>query len=234
MNSKGTLKTGSAIVIDFCFTALPFFFGLLLFFPRITLAMNQITEQIILKLLPATDVRIIQTPFLHQQLSYISFSGGEPTTGMKLFFAALAAVIILITRNVKIPIPYQLISYFFSSLILASSTVLLFFPNAFPYTIGSFAEINMKLQVLLWLVFPLMLSVLLLQITPTLLQKFAFISALLISTIALSTIKYAFSLYALLRCSFIFTPLLFFIFGPYMDLVYLVAFFALFTSRLKT
>ncbi len=219
------------MVIEFCLIALPF---LALFFWRFSeasLYMNQIARQILLKLLPDCNCRILHSSLFQQQISYLACSGGEPTTKIKLLWAGFSGLTLFAAYKSHWQIPYKFIVYFLGAATLAASLILLLFPTAFPYTIGSFAEINMKLEVFFWLMFPLMLSGLLLQTNANLFSKFGFMVCLMLLTMTLSLFKYTFSIYILLKGSFVLTPIMFFIFGPYLNLVYLVSFFAFYTSR---
>lgn len=232
-NSKRGLKTGIALVIEFSLTALPLFTLFFFFFPSVALFMNQTADWIFIKLIPQSQNQILFIPFFHRQISYLSCSGGETTTQLKLIWAGLSGAVIFATSKINCEIPYKFIIYFLSFVIFATSLILLLFPQAFPYTIASFAEITMKLEVLFWFIFPLMLGSLLLQVNIPLLRKITFMVCLMALTLLLSILKYTFSLYIIAKGSYIFTPLMFFIFGPYMNLVYVVAFFAFFTSRFK-
>lgn len=230
---KRGLKTGAPLVIEFCLIALPFLSLFFFLFSEGAHLMNQMARQMLFHLLPGSDCQILTTSLFRRPISYLSCSGGEATAKIKLLFAALSGIGLFATQKIRWQIPYKFILYFLSATTLATSLILLLFPGAFPYTIGSFAEINMKLEVFFWFMFPLMMGALLLQVNAPLLSKIVFMCGLIISTLILSLFKYTFCLYILFKCSFIVTPILFFIFGPYMNLVYLVSFFALYTSRFK-
>ncbi len=125
--------------------------------------------------------------------------------------------------------------YFMLSLLvhMINCCFFLFASEYFPYTTSDFSELYMKQQIGIWLTFIILAG----AVTGFLGGKgyryklTAFVGILMYSFV-FGIIRYILFLYLLLQYSMLYMALMFFVFGPLFDFVYLVGIYALFVNRM--
>ena len=147
---------------------------------------------------------------------------------------ALASLltIFLVPLIKKIPKPIGFWIIFISLINLISSLFFLFFADKFPYSLTIFSELYIKTEIAMWLLIPALLTLALVPLPSNILAKFTVITITLAYSIIFGCVRYTVFLYVLRQFSYLFMAMLFFIFGPLMDSIYIVAIYSFYVSIL--
>ncbi|WP_456392945.1 hypothetical protein [Persephonella sp.] len=119
---------------------------------------------------------------------------------------------------------------FVSFMVGVSSLYFMFFIEEFPYSLETFLQIYIDVVFIAWISTAL---ILLLSISPfptSLFQKILFFTLFLLVSVGVGIVRYMFVVVVLKEFTYIFAPILFFVFGPLIDLIYMVFIFGVFVS----
>jgi hypothetical protein len=115
-------------------------------------------------------------------------------------------------------------------LTFVSSAFFAIIPAKFPYTIGNFTEFYLHAEIFIWVTIPIFLSLCLAPVPTSMVSKTLLIAFTIAYSIVLGICRYALFIYVLIHIHFLFMPVLFFIFGPLLDIYAIISLYALYVS----
>ncbi len=83
----------------------------------------------------------------------------------------------------------------------------------------------------IWIIIPNILALALIPLPSKLLEKFLIIGSTLIYSMFFALVRYVAFIYLLKNFSYIFMALAFFLFGPFLDFVYIVSIYSLYLNH---
>jgi hypothetical protein len=179
---------------------------------------------------------IYSQKFLSKRIYFLSMEGKFPSFNFSLMILlGSALLIILLTKIKKIPIPKPVSMWivFLCLINLTSSLFFLLSPQNFPYAIREFSDLYIKIQIGMWLCIPIILGLSLSFFPVAFISKTFLLYLTLIYSIIFGVVRYAFFLVILVKYSYLFMLVIFFVFGPLLDFVYLVGFYSFYVSFLS-
>jgi len=203
-----------------------------LFFPQITQTMAAVSRWALSQAVPAEVIQTISREYFHGRIYFLSLPGHYPSRKLAIIMAIIFMTFLFVIFYWKKVIdPKWVWVVFISFICLVSALFFTFFSVYFPYDIEIFSEMYYKTEIGVWLIIPFILSISLLPLPASFRSKTAAIYGTLLYSIAFACIRYIVFLYLLRSISYLFMPLMFFVFGPFLDFVYVVSVYSLFTSR---
>ena len=152
----------------------------------------------------------------------------SPVFSFLLFLVSLAVIFNLNkTRLIK---PVVIWGIYVSIINFISAAFFILWPDLFPYGIGTFSELYMKAQVVIWLFVPLLMGAALSSLPSNVFSKIGVTAFTLVYSLIFSAVRYVVFIYVLAKFSFVFMPVMFFVFGPLMDFVYMVSIYSIYVS----
>lgn len=179
---------------------------------------------------------IYSQKFLFKKIYFLSMEGKFPSFESSLsILLGSALLIILFTKIKKIPIPRPVSMWivFVCLINLISSLFFLLSPQNFPYAIRQFSDLYIKTQIGMWLCVPVLLGLSLAFFPFAFISKTFLLYLTLIYSIIFGVVRYAFFLVILKKYSYLFMPIMFFVFGPLLDFVYIVGFYSFYVSLIS-
>lgn len=116
---------------------------------------------------------------------------------------------------------------------LVNCIYFIFAANYFPYSAFQYSDLYMKQQVGIWIMFIILVGLLTgcFGRIGLLYKIFMFVGTMLYS-IVFGIVRYVLFLYILQRFSILYMALMFFVFGPFFDFLYLVGMYSIFANRM--
>ena len=209
-----------------------FFISLILFsYPLITSFTSSFTKSALSPLFK--NIEIIIKPYLLKGVYIVAFAGKYPTRSFALLMVLISSLIIfLIPWIKKIPKPISFWIIFIFLINLISSLFFVFFADKFPYSLTIFSELYIKTEIAMWLLIPVLLTLAFIPLPSNILEKFIVITITLAYSVIFGCVRYVVFLYVLREFSYLFMAMLFFIFGPLMDSIYIVGIYSFYVSIL--
>lgn len=143
----------------------------------------------------------------------------------------ISFLFVIVTPRLNLFIPLKMWIILTAILMLISSLVFLIMPTAFPYTLGDFTQSYLSTELLIWLSIPLFFGFSLALLSTSLTSKFLLTTFSFLASIALGITRYALFVLVLVKGSYLFMPVLFFIFGPLLDIYLLVTIYSFYISN---
>ena len=227
------LKNKNKLYILLEFLILAGFFVLLILFsyPRITSFATSFTK---FSLTPFfKNIEIIAKPYLLKDVYIVAFAGKYPTRSFAFLMVLISSLTIFLLpwiKKIPKPIGFWIIFIFFINLI--SSLFFVFFADKFPYSLIIFSELYIKTEIAMWLLIPPLLTLAFIPLPSNILAKFIVITITLAYSVIFGCLRYVVFLYVLREFSYLFMAMLFFIFGPLMDSIYIVGIYSFYVSIL--
>lgn len=207
----------------------PFEVLILLFSNRIILKICELTK---LTLSNYPNVLLVKSSNFLTDFYVLDLPGKYPSYLFSLVTFIVATIGIVLSKFIKSK-PVKLWTIYALLLILVSSIFFMFFPSKFPYNIKTFSELYFNTEIGIWLFVPIIVAFSLEFAPSHFLIKFFIVFLVLIYSIVFGFFRYAFFLYVILNLSYLFLPLLYFVFGPILDFTYIVGFFSIFLGILS-
>ncbi|BAL80488.1 hypothetical protein [Caldisericum exile] len=193
------------------------------FLPKITIFWASFT----IKYINLTEVNIVKTQHFH--LYTLDIPGKFPSTKYSVSVLIVSIVMLLFLFLLR---PHM-IKYFFvyiDLILVASSIYFIFFKQLFPYNLTKLLEMLTYIQASILILIPIIGFMSTVFFKTKFYKKLLFVVSILVYAIVFHTLRFATFVYITKNFSYLFTPLLFFVFGPYFDAIYFVAFFSLFVA----
>jgi len=100
------------------------------------------------------------------------------------------------------------------------------------YSMVIYLDLYMKTVVCIWLIIPYILLIGFIPLPINFLQKLGIILLTVTYSIIFGLLRYIVYIYILREFSYLFMAIIFFMFGPFFDFVYVVGFYSVFVSNL--
>ena len=182
---------------------------------------------------------IDSTRFIFTDVFYAYSAGRLPTAFESGLYLAVSAVLILAIAAWKHnPVPRIFSMWLVFCLLLVFFTALYFlmFGRSFPYTLRDFSLLYMEMQCALWLVIPVALAVFLALFLfdyKAVALNVIVMAVTIVYSVLFGIVRYALFLSVLERTSYFWMSLMFFVFGPFMDFIYISAIFSFYVLFLS-
>ncbi len=173
---------------------------------------------------------IIPINFFWGQLYTVDLIGKYPdalTSFIVLAFSAGGIAFFLLS---KISLPVALYGEYVFIVNCISAIYFVFFPASFPYSVRDYSELYIKLQSGLWMFLPIIMLMSLLPLPATGYSKLGASMITLVYSVVFGFARYVISLYVLVNYSYIWMAVIFFVFGPLLDFVYIVGVYSFYLS----
>jgi len=199
-------------------------------FPDITLLMNEFAGFI---LSPFYDnIMIVSEPFIFGPVYLIDISSRFPTFNFSVLTALISflIIVVMIWRTDKSE-PFSIWIIFASIVLFISSLFFVFYGNYFPYPLRTFFDLYIKTVVAIWLIIPILITIAFIPLNMTFMSKFFVVLLALVYSIIFATTRYVAFIFILREYSSLFMAILYFIFGPFLDFIYIVGIYSYITSK---
>ena len=177
---------------------------------------------------------IAKSSFIIGDLYILDIFGYYPSFILSIYSALISAGLIIVVPMLKFinkPTSIWLNLVFIINLI--SSIYFIFFSEYFTYSMWSFLEIYWKTEIYIWLIIPYFLIIGFIPLPAEFLTKLKYVFITLVYAIIFSCIRYIAIIYILREFSYIYMAVLFFMFGPFFDLIYIVSFYSVFVNKIS-
>ena len=176
-------------------------------------------------------MEIINTKFMYRHVYLLDLPGKYPSSFFSLISAVISLLTMFIVPKIKfITRPLTMWIVIISFINFVSSLFFIFFPDRFPYDVAIFSELYIKTEVSIWLLIPLVMTMGFLPLPSNMIKKIVIVASTLCYSIIFGCIRYIVFLYSLAKFSYLFMPLMFFIFGPLIDFIYMVGIYAYYVN----
>ena len=132
----------------------------------------------------------------------------------------------------KIAKPIALWLLLISAINLVSAAFFLLAPSSFPWTAQDFSEYYIQTELCIWALIPFLMGLVLAPMPSGLWTQLGTVLATLLYSMIFGTVRFMVFIYVLSGISMAFMPVLFFMFGPLVDFVYIVAAYSLHISAI--
>ena len=176
---------------------------------------------------------ILNSPFILGDVYILDIFGRYPSLTFSIYSALSSMVLIILMPLLKFinkPISIWLTLIFLINLI--SSLFFIFFSDFFPYSMWIYLDLYIKTEICIWLIIPYLLIFAFLPLPANFFSKLKLVVVSLIYSIIFGSIRYIVFIFILREYSYIFMAVVFFIFGPFFNFIYIISFYSLFVSRL--
>jgi hypothetical protein len=226
--------TGSPwiFMIECLAATLPLCLAVLFFYPAVTKQMSLAVQAILSSYYPPDTVTVIEKSFLLENMSLVSMPGTYPSAITCLVNFLVSLGLIFFLPRVRGAKNAAIFVVFMAFINLASAVFFTLAPFEFPYTATEFSELYIKSEISMWLFVPLILGIALFPLPAPVLPKLLVIILTLIYSVIFGTLRYAIFLFVISKFSMIYMAVLFFVFGPFIDFVYIVGAYSFYVSRL--
>ncbi len=184
-------------------------------------------------LLVGADAKLVSTEFMWTSIYCVDSLAVYPTWTYAFISSLVCGVLLIVLPLIKkIPAPA---SYWFFYLILVqfvSSLFFLFFASYFPYTIFDYTSLYIKVELVMWMVIPVIVPMAVIVYPANFFHKFLLVTGTLLYSIVLGAMRMGILIMILEYGTIMFMAFAFFILGALLDFVYITGFFSLFMSRL--
>ncbi len=173
---------------------------------------------------------IVPIDFFWGRLYTVDLIGKYPdalTSFLVLAFSAAGIAFFLLS---KISLPVALYGEYVFIVNCISAIYFVFFPASFPYSVRDYSELYIKLQSGLWIFLPVIMLMSLLPMPATGYSKLGASMVTLVYSLVFGFCRYIISLYVLINYSYIWMAIIFFVFGPLLDFVYIVGVYSFYLS----
>ena len=195
--------------------------------------MNRAAKGALAPYVPAGELTIFSTSFLHSTIYLLDLPGKYPSPLFSFIFFCVSVLGIYLATKIKYYRPVGLWIIFLSSINILSSIVFLLLPHTFPYTVLKFSELYVSTEVGMWLFVPVLMGMSLLPVPAGILSKGSIMVLSVLYSMIFGMLRYIVFLFIITKFSYIFMPVLYFSFGPLVDFVYVVGIYSLYVSKVS-
>lgn len=206
-------------------------FIIILTYPKLTQIISNTAKYILSFSIPEGSIEIINKKFIYRNVYMLDLPGNYPSS----LFSFVSAVISLLTmflvpqiKRITKPVTIWIVTVSFINFV--SSLFFIFLPDYFPYGVAVFSELYIKAEISIWLLIPLVMTIAIMPLPSKMQTKFAIIACTLSYSIIFGCLRYIVFLYLLGKLSYLFMALMFFIFGPLLDFIYVVGIYSYYVN----
>ncbi|MCF7815076.1 MAG: hypothetical protein K9N09_11415 [Candidatus Cloacimonetes bacterium] len=172
-------------------------------------------------------------PFILGDVFLLDIYGSYPTQTFAVYSALISLLVIVVTPLVRFLTQPMVIWLVLVSFIhFVSSVFFIFWANYFPYSMVIYLDLYMKTLICIWLIIPYILVIGFIPLPTNFIQKLGVILLSVGYSIIFGLLRYITFIYFLREFSYLFMAIIFFMFGPFFDFVYVVSFYSVFVSKI--
>ena len=204
---------------------------ILIIYPSITYYVSYIGKIIFSN--SQVQYEIVNSPFILGDVYILDIFGRYPSLIFSIYSALISIVLIILMPLLKFinkPISIWLTLILFINLV--SSVFFIFFADYFPYSMWIYLDLYIKTEIGIWLIIPYVLIFAFVPLPENFISKLNLVIITLFYSILFGCIRYLVFIFFLREFSYIFMSVLFFIFGPFFNFIYIIRFYSVFVSRL--
>ncbi len=218
-------------ILELIFTILLFNSIIILFYPQITLWINQAAGLVLSPIFQ--NIRIITTKFFLGDVYLLEISGSYPGLNFSIFISLFALILIfLISRQDFVSHSISIWLIFALLIVLLSSLFFIFSARFFPYSMEAFLDLYIKTSICIWIIIPWIIMFSFIPLPINIGLKLIFVLMIILYAIIFSMFRYIVFIFILKSLSVLFMAPLYFILGPFLDFVYIVGFYAFVVSKI--
>lgn len=229
------INTPLSNLLEILCTVVPFLIILRVCYSGFSLWLSEVAKGV-LEVLFGVEAEIAQNDSLafFDPVFYVDIEGRKP--GFTMCFVLFVAVLFLFIIILQIFEKYKSFMIYigiFLGILLVSDIYFVFWGDKFPYTLGSYANIYMLQQVVLWFAISLV-SVVALSILPGI-HGSALLSfwTIMIYSVIYDSVRYIVFVVFLYWATNVFMAPLYFMCGVFLDFMYVVAIYAIYARRIS-
>jgi len=201
---------------------------IILYFTPLTRKICEATQWVLATVIPPQLIDIIPKGYIYDDVFIVTVPGRYPSLRVSIITAIVSLTILFIAISKKKAIePKYVWLIFISFIVLVSALFFVFFSAHFPYTLELYSEMYIKTEIGIWLTIPVVLSFALLPFPIPEYKKIGVIFLTLGYSVLFSLVRYIVFLYLLRQLSYLYMALMFFMFGPFLDFMYIVGSYSL-------
>lgn len=216
---------------------LPCLFLTVMNLQNITQFIAELGVYILGKVFPGIPMTIAQSEFsILGYMKYIDMPTVYPTIPVALVnLVVIVGLVILLSTGKRTGKPAAIFMLLCALIHTINCVYFIFAANHFPYRVFQFSDLYMKQQIGIWLVF-IVLSGLVTGMIGN--KGFGYKILTFVAIIAYSfifgTVRYILFLYLLQQFSILYMAIMYFVFGPLFDFLYLVAIYSIFVNKMTS
>ena len=182
--------------------------------------------------LAGVDAGVTRLDFLWGHVYTVDALGSFPSLNYAfLSFVVCILVVLVVPRLKKLSPPIAFWFMYVFIIHLISSVFFIFFPEYFPYTLLDFTSLYMMVEVIMWILIPLLVLGISWYCPAGIVAKTTLLLATVIYSFVFGMVRLALFVIVLEHYSVIFMAVMFFMFGALVDFIYLTGFYSLFAVR---
>ena len=222
-------------VLFVCVLVIPALLLLLWGCSRLTMWMSWLAVKLLCDRFRGLQIQIVTSEYpLIGEISIVDLPTVYPSLLMILVnLLASTALVVFACSGKRRGRPLAIYSTIILTTHFINCVFFLFAKNYFPYTAFQYSDLYMKQQIGIWMFFAVLsgCTIGFMGNKGVLYKLLAFLSTLFYALV-FGVVRYVFFLYILERFSIFFMPLLFFVFGPFFDFIYMVGIYALYINKM--
>ena len=217
--------------MDFLICAILVDVIILIIYPSLTYSVSYVGKLIFSN--SYTQYQIINMPFILGDVFLLDIFGKYPTQTFSIYAALFSLLIIVVVPLASFfTKPFAIWMILVSFINFVSSVFFIFFANYFPYSMVIYLDLYMKTMICVWLIIPYILLLGFIPLPTNFVQKLKIIFFSMLYSVIFGCVRYLVYIFILREFSYLFMAIIFFMFGPFFDFVYIVSFYSVFVSNL--
>lgn len=222
-------------ILFVCILIFPMLFLLLWKCPEISKGMSWLAVKLLCERFRGLQIQIVESEFpIIGTISVVELPTVYPgMVEIIMNLLVITGMVIFACSGKRRGKPLAIYSLIVLITHLINCVYFLFGSNYFPYTAYQYSDLYMKQQIGIWIFFIILSGCIIgcLGNKGILYKILAYFGTLLYSAV-FGVARYVFFLYILERFSIFYMALLFFVFGPFFDFLYLVGIYALYVNKM--
>jgi hypothetical protein len=163
--------------------------------------------------------------------SYITLPGTFPSILFSFINAIVSLLLLVLLPAIERFKPLIIFCIVISFIMFLSSVFFILVPDQFPYQASDYSDLYMKQQISIWFFVPIVMGLAVLPLPSSLPSKIVTMVVTFLYSLAFGTIRYVVFLFIIGKISILYMAILFFVFGPLVDFVYIVGIYSVYATR---
>jgi len=218
--------------LQFLFCVVPLCAITAFFYPQITAAISKGAKTALAPFFAAETLQVMETPHVLGNYSFLQLPTDFPTALFALNNAVVCILLILVLSQINVARPVMFCINLTALVHLTASLFFYFWPDHFPYETGYYSQLYMVQEISIWFFMPIIIGLATLPLPASFPAKVITMVLTYIYSVLFGMLRYIVFLFLLSKFSLLYMPMFFFVFGPLVDFVYIVAIYSAFVARL--
>jgi hypothetical protein len=218
-------------VFQFFFIAIPLSLTVVFFYPEITMVVCEIARTILSPSFGGDSLKIVSYTYVIGDASYITLPGTFPSILFSFINAIVSLLLLVLLPAIERFKPLIIFCIVVSFIMFLSSAFFILVPDQFPYQGSDYSDLYIKQQISIWFFVPVIMGLAVLPLPSSLPSKIVTMVMTFLYSLAFGTIRYVVFLFIIGKISILYMAILFFVFGPLVDFVYIVGIYSVYAAR---